>query len=183
MVGLDLDVCVPQWMRDNFAKGQYPTLAERQAFATTACDYVEASLAEVAKEGEDPTTTNLLGTIVSFSFVNTDLRDIFRRRFPAAQWYLMDTSEAEAAERIRQRQGHFYKGKVQGETTTDTQQQQQEKEEAAPSKSESDNKDWNFAPVTFDHVVLDGTKSVAENADIVAMGLSKLLLAKQSNIT
>ena len=36
----DLDVCVPQWMRDNFAQGIYPTLAERQAFASDAADYV-----------------------------------------------------------------------------------------------------------------------------------------------
>ena len=45
---VDLDVCVPQWMRDNFAKGVYPTLAERQAFASDAADYVVT-----ASEGKD----------------------------------------------------------------------------------------------------------------------------------
>ena len=42
---VDLDVCVPQWMRDNFAKGVYPTLAERQAFASDAADYVTTASA------------------------------------------------------------------------------------------------------------------------------------------
>ena len=42
---VDLDVCVPQRMRDNFAKGVYPTLAERQAFASDAADYVRTESA------------------------------------------------------------------------------------------------------------------------------------------
>ncbi len=45
-LGLDLDDCVPQWMRDNFGKGIYPTLKERQDFATSACDHVHTKLQE-----------------------------------------------------------------------------------------------------------------------------------------
>ena len=67
---VDLDVCVPQWMRDNFAQGIYPTLAERQAFASGAADYVSTE-----SDGKDACC------VVSFSFVNVDLRDSFRARF------------------------------------------------------------------------------------------------------
>lgn len=154
-------------MRDNFAKGQYPTLEERIDFAMNACDYVEKSLAKTT------TAPAVEGAVVSFSFVNTDLRDIFRERFPAAQWYLMDTSEQEAADRILQRQGHFYKGKVVD--VDDESSLQKPKDDESPQRPESDNKDWDFAPVTFDHVVLDGTQSVSKNADIVATGLLQKL--------
>ena len=65
--GVDLDVCVPQWMRDNFAKGIYPTLDERRACAATAAEHV---LAETA---DGPSRC-----VVSFSFVNQDLRDYFQ---------------------------------------------------------------------------------------------------------
>jgi hypothetical protein len=57
-----------------------------------------------------PETTTKTITIISFSFVNTDLRNVFRQRFPHAQWVLMDTTEMEAQRRIEQRQGHFFKG-------------------------------------------------------------------------
>lgn len=156
-IGLDLDVCVPQWMRDNFAKGIYPTLEERTAVAESACDYVDDRLQQEAKllaQGRR------LGAIVSFSFVNTDLRDIFRGRFPKASWFLMDITEQEANDRILKREGHFYKGKVESATP-----QQEE------STSKSDNDDWQFAPMTFPHTRLDGTKPISENADIVARAL------------
>ena len=45
-LGLDLDVCVPQWMRDNFANGIYPTLEERNRFANECCQYVTHELAQ-----------------------------------------------------------------------------------------------------------------------------------------
>ena len=32
--GVDLDVCLPQWMRDNFARGIYPSLDERRVDAS-----------------------------------------------------------------------------------------------------------------------------------------------------
>ena len=125
---LDLDVCVPQWMRDNFAKGVYPTLAERQAFASDAAEYVTT-----ASEGKDACC------VVSFSFVNDDLRDSFRERFPDATWALVDASDALAGERIASRDGHFYN----------------------PPPARGD--EWRFAPVEFEHLVLDAMKPVEEN--------------------
>ena len=125
---VDLDVCVPRWMRDNFAKGVYPTLVERQAFASDAADYVVT-----ASAGKDAVC------VVSFSFVNTDLRDSFRARFPEATWALVDASDALAGERIASRDGHFYN--------------------PPPAKGD----EWLFAPVAFDHLVLDATSPVEEN--------------------
>lgn len=134
--GVDLDDCVPQWMRDNFAKGIYPTFEERQHFAQTICDYTDEALA--AKTGV---------CIVSFSFVNTDLRDVWRSRFPETQWFLLDTPPAVADDRIACRGGHFYKGAPSG---------------VFPAKNQ-----WEFAPVDFDHTPLDGTRPVSENAAIL----------------
>ena len=125
---LDLDVCVPQWMRDNFAKGIYPTLVERQAFASDAADYVSTE-----SDGKDAVC------VVSFSFVNVDLRNSFRARFPEATWALVDASDALAGERIASRDGHFY--------------------DPPPAKGD----EWLFAPVEFDHLVLDATSPVEEN--------------------
>ena len=126
---LDLDVCVPQWMRDNFAQGIYPTLAERQAFASDAADYVSTE-----SDGKDACC------VVSFSFVNVDLRDSFRERFPGATWALVDASDALAGERISQRDGHFYD---------------------PPPSSRGD--EWLFAPVALEHLVLDAMKPVDQN--------------------
>ena len=125
---VDLDVCVPQRMRDNFAKGIYPTLAERQAFASDAAEYVTTESA-----GKDACC------VVSFSFVNDDLRDSFRERFPDATWALVDASDALAGERISQRDGHFY--------------------DPPPAKGD----EWLFAPVVFEHLVLDATRPVDEH--------------------
>eukprot|EP00814_Leptocylindrus_danicus_P005689 CAMPEP_0116047302 /NCGR_PEP_ID=MMETSP0321-20121206/28791_1 /TAXON_ID=163516 /ORGANISM="Leptocylindrus danicus var. danicus, Strain B650" /LENGTH=81 /DNA_ID=CAMNT_0003529117 /DNA_START=190 /DNA_END=435 /DNA_ORIENTATION=+ len=36
IITLDLDVCIPQWMKDNFTNGIYPTLAQRDQFAGLA---------------------------------------------------------------------------------------------------------------------------------------------------
>ena len=61
-------------------------------------------------------------------------------RFPAARWALVDTSEEDAATRIRAREGHFY---------------------AVDDADRGD--EWRFAPVRFDHVRLDGRRPVADN--------------------
>ena len=127
---VDLDACVPQWMRDNFAKGVYPTLAERQAFAADAADHVLT-----ASDGKGACC------VVSFSFVNDDLRDSFRERFPEATWALVDDSDALAGKRIAQRDGHFYN----------------------PPSTNGD--EWRFAPVAFEHPVLDATRPVEENVE------------------
>ena len=174
-LALDLDVCVPQWMRDNFANGVCtsrrlsralrsrairfltpdaradPTLEQREAFAREACDYVDAQLAAARPSG----------AVVSFSFVNTDLRDVFRERFPRAAWLLVDTAPAEASRRIAAREGHFYAGAAA------------EEEAAADS-------DWAFAPVAFEHTRLDGAASVRENADAI---IAEIQAAEMSQST
>jgi gluconate kinase len=137
VLGLDLDVCVSPQMRDNFRKGVYPTLAERRQFAQEACDYVENEMRR---------SSSAHVAIVSFSFVNTDLREIYRERFPHADWILVDTSEQEANQRIAKRLGHFYKGGLM------------ESGDGLASR---------FAPVTFPHAVLSGTDSMERNADKV----------------
>eukprot|EP00536_Pseudo-nitzschia_multiseries_P007970 jgi/Psemu1/196805/e_gw1.193.16.1 len=168
-VALDLDVCVTQVMRDNFSKGMYPTLEERKVFAEDACDYVDKELAKLCeKEGEPESIT----TIISFSFVNTDLRDIFRSRFPKAEWILIDTSEEECTKRINEREGHFYKGEIAAE-------------ESEPSDNsllivdEKDNSDWKFAPVEFDHVVLNGLDGIDHNAQKIVDKIIEETTTKQ----
>lgn len=131
--GVDLDDCVPQWMRDNFAEGIYPTESQRAAFAAAAADRVDAAAAAEAAVAR---------CIVSFSFVNDDLRDFFRRRYPDADWVLVDTTETDAASRIAAREGHFYKGATP----------------AAGGRGD----EWRFAPVRFGHLRLDGARPVAE---------------------
>ena len=87
---LDLDTCVPQWMRDNFAKGIYPTLQQRAEFIQSACNYVQGEIDSALKQHSKQ---QQLVTIVSFSFVNTDLRTAFQQEFPQAQWILVDTDQ------------------------------------------------------------------------------------------
>ena len=79
--GVDLDVCVPQWMKENFSKGIYPSLKEREAFAKEASSFLKKEIKGCRL------------CIVSFSFVNEDLRVKFREDFPDAKWLLYDTPE------------------------------------------------------------------------------------------
>lgn len=145
-------------MRDNFAKGIYPTLEQRNEFAVSACDYIDE---EINRLWESDNGDNALKCfIISFSFVNTDLRDIFRLRFPGAKWALVDVDDSTAQERIDQREGHFYKGAPSAGT-------EQIKDEAKPDVQEKDNSEWKFAPVDFDHVILNGFASIESNADDV----------------
>mmetsp|Transcript_15880 Transcript_15880/g.39865 ORF Transcript_15880/g.39865 Transcript_15880/m.39865 type:complete len:237 (-) Transcript_15880:80-790(-) len=156
-VALDLDVCVTQLMRENFGKGIYPSLEERKIFALDACDYVEHQLEEICqKRNEEPDS---VCAIISFSFVNTDLRDIFRERFPSAEWILIDTSEEECTKRINEREGHFYKGEITKEEPETTEEE--------PETEERDMSEWKFAPVEFPHLSLDGFNSVQDNAKTV----------------
>jgi len=142
---VDLDVCIPQAMKDNFAKGIYPTLEQREIFAHTACDYVQEK-----RNCYDESTP----IIISFSFVNTDLRTIFMSRFPEATWVLIDVSERTAQSRIDSRLGHFYKGNLKSPIAQDDH----------PKRITKDNAEWEFAPVDFDHISLDGLKPIEENA-------------------
>ena len=99
--------------------------------------------------------------IISFSFVNTDLRNAFRGHFPGATWILIDTKKALADERICNREDHFYKGASSAEasgsdggggSTT------------GGSEADEQNSEWEFKPVEFPHIVLDGRDRVEDNA-------------------
>ena len=145
---LDLDICVPQWMRDNFAKGIYPTLEERRVFAYNACDYLDKEISELSFVAE-----NKVAVIVSFSFVNKDLRDIFRDRFAEARWVLIDTNDKVARDRIDQREGHFFKNKSISRS-------------AHHDEGKGyDDSEWKFSPVDFDHTCLNGLNPIEENAN------------------
>lgn len=175
-LALDLDVCVPQWMRTNFANGIYPSLQQRKEFALSACDYVDSKLNSAASTA----------AIISFSFVNTDLRDVFRERFPHARWALMDVTDEVAKERIDAREGHFYKGAPPGGDSSDVEQNFVEGEAGCEAYSSSDdnnpdeadvndNSEWKFAPVNFSHTKLDGNEDVEVNAAKVLSILHSIL--------
>lgn len=179
-IGLDLDVCVPQWMKDNFAGGIYPTLKQRQDFAVTCCDYVETELTRQISTKTTARNKTMVATVISFSFVNTDLRDVFRSRFPDAVWALVDTSEEQANIRIQTRQDHFYKGEqttAQKDPEQPTEAQQLQEKNGDDGGDDVDNSEWKFAPVTFPHTILDGAESIDVNAkkvaDIVLLELAK----------
>jgi gluconate kinase len=162
-LGLDLDVCVPEWMKENFAKGFYPTPKQREDFAVGCCDYVEKQVDEKRESGQEN-----LAAVVSFSFVNTDLRDVFRSRFPRAKWVLIDTSENESTKRINMREDHFYKGEKSDDTKKDAEE---------PDTSDVDNSEWQFAPVAFDHVILDGARPIETNANGVVQVLREVVVS------
>lgn len=151
---IDLDVCVPNYMKDNFAKGIYPTLEQRSEFALGACDYLDERLEENV-DTEVP-------LIVSFSFVNTDLRTTFQSRYPDAPWVLIDVTPDIAQSRINNREGHFYKGKIQGIYVDNDISLNH-----LTDGNQVENSEWDFAPVDFDHVCLNGLNSVDMNAQII----------------
>ena len=174
---LDLDVCVPTWMRDNFAKGIYPTLEQRREFATSACDYIDKEMDTFISSAAGTTTTttsNDILAIISFSFVNTDLREYFISRFPQARWALVDVNDSVAQDRINQREGHFYKGAPQSAPQSNNNDDNDAPMKGSKKisdekfeKNSSDNSEWDFAPVDFDHVILNGLDPVEKNAGIV----------------
>lgn len=136
-IGVDLDICVSQEMRDNFMIGIYPSHSQRQHFMHSACDHVEKVL-------KDETCQSCL---ISFSFVNDDLRDVFRTRFPKSAWILVNTSTDTAMLRMSLRSGHFYKGAPQ------------------ITQDRTINEEWEFASVNFNHLVLNGLDDIELNAE------------------
>ena len=174
---LDLDVCIPQWMKDNFATQIYPTLAQRHEFALTACQYVEEQIQCSRNERKEMNGDFDCGVLISFSFVNTDLRQVFREKFPHAVWALIDVSNELAQERIRQRQDHFYKVS-----------EPKEKESQNTLESNSDGEmpkqkqsDWEFCQVDFDHILLDGKDSIQVNASKVSDTFKSLFETSRQN--
>ena len=214
-------------MRENFSRGVYPTLRERQQFAAICCDYVQEQqqqqqsrnmMEETKKKTTDHQTDSPrrpLDTdddaahdhvlLVSFSFVNTDLRDAFRQRFPAAHWILLDTPEPEAQRRMDVREGHFYKGNSNKTKQQQTKQhtnnsanvpeageEEEENDDDAPSllspnkknkpsiaishdDDNADNSDWEFAPVDFPHLALNGNRPVDENAAAIVKHVQEMV--------
>ena len=164
------------YLQDNFAKGVYPTLAERTEFMQGASDYVTDKINSA--QNENQTDNKTLVPIISFSFVNTDLRFEFRKRFPRSEWILINTSEELAEERILTREDHFYKGSggstqhEEGDTTTKT-------VESSDTHDDKDNSEWEFKPVDFPHVILDGNDEVSANAKKIVDVIQNQLLSRK----
>ena len=122
----------------------------------------------------DQSGNKTLVVIISFSFVNTDMRVEFRNRFPHSEWILVDTSKDVAEERIVSREDHFYKGSG---GTADAKNDQEEintnKTKEDSDTSDKDNSEWEFKPVDYPHVILDGNDEVATNAQKIVDVISK----------
>ena len=164
-------------MKDNFSRGIYPTLEQRQAFAFDACSYVRK---KCHPDDKHSTTLNdtegrsyvvKLVVIISFSFVNNDLREVFRSNFPDATWILVDTSILVADERIRQRDpDHFYKGNKKIDID---QQLDQSKYDVNNKVDESRNNEWNFDKINFSYESLNGLDDVKTNATKIVKVICK----------
>ncbi len=105
------------------------------------------------------------------------MRIEFRKRFPDSEWILVDTSKALAEERILSREDHFYKGSggVQNEKEGDD---FITKAAESSDTADEDNSEWEFQPVDYSHVVLDGNDEVAANAKKIVDVIQNQLLNK-----
>jgi gluconate kinase len=135
---IDLDVCVSQKMKDGFSSGIYPSSTERINFMDKACDFVKGCI--------DTRRSGCNACIVSFSFVNSDLRHAFRRRFPHSKWILVEASPVLAQNRITRREGHFYK----------------HKDDNTLKGSE-----WDFAPIDFECFSVRADNPVNANVALI----------------
>lgn len=137
LVQLDLDNLRSEKMKADLNEGIWPSSEERTEFALRAVEFVK-----------NETESRLLRrALITFSFVNTDMREIFRETFgDQLQWFLLNTDEEIARQRIKERTGHFYTN-WEGE--------------------------WKFEDVDFHHHVipLDGTASTETNGRIVALNI------------
>ena len=155
-ISIDLDVCIPQQLKDDLAKGIYPKSDERIKFMNMACDYVDDYLNGKINCNE------INYKVISFSFVNNDMRNVFRHRYPDATWILIDTPSNIAEIRIEERKGHFYKGPP--------------KEIVNLYKEKSN--DWEFDDVEFTHIKIDGAMDLPYNTNKIK---SILLSRSQKN--
>ena len=198
---LDLDVCIPSDMKENFTKGIYPNIEERSKFAHEACYYVNneidsrrKKLTEQnkqlsslfsrpfhtkeetlgSKQSVDDKTyqaqnANSMTILISFSFVNEDLRNIFRSYYPGAHWLYIETPASVAYRRIDERKGHFSKNKnVPGAITLDS--AVNNNDDTIPVSNITNtpplqqmNSDWTFAKVNFPHFIVNGKRSIVQN--------------------
>ena len=216
LLHLDLDVCIPEWMKINFTNGIYPTLKQRLDFASICCQYIMTEITTNTDNNhhhdhdhDHDHDQNHLERIVliSFSFVNTDLRDYVQQFFNESKlftlhWILMDTSQNDANYRIATRKNHFYgsqnisdnESKTMLDDNTSTNTNINEHKDDANDASNTNNannasntndtndtgvtkvtSDWDFAPVLFDHLRLDGLLPVQENANIVLQHIQQII--------
>lgn len=183
LIHADLDVCIPEWMKDNFRKGVYPDHGQRVRFADDACDHVDGLIRDATTTTSSTSETARIVVLVSFSFVNTDLRDRVRERYnnednesqkrTRLHWILLDTNVAESNRRIASREGHFYE--TENEQTTDATTTATD-DNAEETKSKECGSEWVFAPVTFDHLVLDGLARAEENAASIVAHMRERLV-------
>ena len=138
----------------------YPTLQQRAAFISNACDYVKGQI-KSSTRNKDERNVRLI-TIVSFSFVNIDLRDAFRDEFPRARWILVDTDARTSEGRISAREGHFYDDAPSDEGDDGGGGGARGGDANGGS---DDGSEWEFRPVDFPHVILDGREPVEFNAN------------------
>ena len=158
----------------------YPTVAERFLFISNACDYVTDKINTTHNENQSDIKS--LVPIISFSFVNTDMRVEFRKRFPGSQWILVDTSKNLAEERILSREDHFYKGSGGSSSADGGPNKEDDPTTTTATKSsdnpDEDNSEWEFKPVDYPHLILDGNDEVATNAQKIVDVIQNLLLNK-----
>ena len=155
---IDLDVCITKQMKDDFSKGIYPTSEQRIEFMNKACNYMDEILSGIDDD-------NIKYKIVAFSFVNNDIRNVFRKRFPLATWILVDTTDSLAQNRIDQRIGHFYKGAPSKSTSPE-----------AKSTPPNQSNEWAFDDVEFSHISIDGSLDIETNVKrikSILLGLEK----------
>jgi hypothetical protein len=109
---------------------------------------------------------NISKCIVSFSFVNNDMRCIFREKFPSSKWILLDTSDEIVSLRISQRKGHFYDGEVVDKM----------KNIHMYNTYKVDNLESNFEAIDYDHFIINGEDPIEFNVNkILKINRIKLL--------
>ena len=174
----DLDDYIPDWMKTNFIKGIYPTVSQRALFIEGACDRISLVKDHPVNVTAAAAATESSVVVVSFSFVNDDIRIIYRRRFPNAIWILVDVNDDLASERILMRRGHFYKrvceieggdeySNANAETKNDDDDDDDDNDDDDDDDDDDDGRkedEWDFQEVPFDHVILNGEESVEVNA-------------------
>lgn len=147
-------------------------------FISNACDYVTDNINNVHSnnQSDDDSNRSLL-VIVSFSFVNTEMRVEYRKRFPTSSWILVDTTKDLAEERILSREGHFYKGSGGGSNADNVNggEDSDPTTETKVKENDLDNSEWDFQAVDFPHIALDGSHDVDTNAKKVIDSIQSLL--------
>jgi gluconate kinase len=121
---------------------------------------VNESIHNVCLTGSESQHVEEILVVVSFSFVNDDLRINFRNQFPNSHWILINTTEVEAQRRIQQRSNHFYMGKPHAQLGNEIPESKQRTSQNVTAVTDPDNNDWVFAPVTFSHTIVNGQNPI-----------------------